>query len=282
MTASKMELIKTSANPFEHLRDADALIEHQEELDALEENKQRELASKLLMSCPDKKLNTYGHAISAIRPHDESDGCFYHVLNRAYRTKSIIKALHQAPKPQDFLLGKDFDLSLFHEFGALSLDSLKGKEIEIAKKLALIDSEDERNALAVKAENAFPGSPFASQLRAAFALRRDIDRLLKSDAPYNFFLSPEFDAELCKQFTSLFNSIVPEAIAEKMAATPEVKRERVLERIGAAFPDTVLFDSTRILFSKPVKSVAPIESTFKTPNAEEPKDPGSNSSLSFI
>jgi len=265
MTFSKME-IKALDNPYQHLSNGDALVEHQETLDSLTETEQRELATNILAHCPDKDLRTFGHAIRAINPHDRADGCFYHVLNRGFQTRSRIKGLYDSANsnPHNLLLGVDFTADLFSEFNKLSSQLLDKKEIAIATKLALSTPAAERNELIRNAQNAFPGSPFLTKLGAAFTLRRELDKLL-GDVPHTFFLSPEFK-ESYLEFAELFQLMddKDDDIAAKMASTPDVKRDSVLEKMAAIFPGSTLLEKTTALFATPIKVTTPTKGMFVT------------------
>ncbi|RUR04147.1 hypothetical protein [Legionella sp. km772] len=268
MSLSKLDLTTLAkANPYLTLGNADALVEHQEILDSLSETDQKELATNLLFHCPDKELKALGHAIRAIKPHDKDNGCFYHVLNRGFETRSRIKGLYDPANahPHYLLSGADFAADLFNEFAELSARLLDKKELAIACKLALTTPQEARNSLARNVRTAFPDSLLSTKLGAAFALRREIDVSLLGDAPYNFFLSAEFNKDSYLEFAELFQLIDDkvEEIAAKMAGTPEIKRAQVLENMIALFPGSSLVEKTTDLFAAPVKTKAPVSGMFQ-------------------
>ncbi len=266
MTLSK-EQIKALANPYQELGNGDALAEHLEELNKLDEEERRELATKIVFDCPEGELNALGHAIKASKMHGSVEETFYDVLSRAFEVRSRIKGLHDSRNlnPHNLLLGKEFNTDLFNEFNAFSLSLVDKKALAIAIKLTLSTPVEQRNDLIRNARNAFPGSLFVSKLGAAFALRREIDLLL-GDEPYKFFISPEFNENSYLEFAELFQLIEEndEEIAAKLATTPEVKRAMVLERMALIFPGSILLANTQKVLAEPVKSTAPTSGIFQS------------------
>jgi len=280
MSLSKVE-IKTLANHYLHLGNGDALAQNQEALDSFPLKEQREIATGMVLNCPEKDLGQLRGALSAIEPIiPTEENCFYHVLNRGLETRSKIRGLSLYDKrhktPHNLLLGIDFSAALFNEFAELSLRLLDKKEIDIATKLALSTPPTERSKLIQNAQNAFPDSLLVTKLGAAFTLRRELDKLL-GDAPHTFFLSEEFDKKSYLEFAELFQLIddKEDDIAAKMASTPDVDRDTVLEKMAAIFPGSTLLEKTTALFAAPIKITAPRIGMFvasPTVTSKEQKD----------
>lgn len=254
-------------NPYKTLGNADALVKQKDKLDRLAEKEQRELAAQLVLNCPDDELKNFSHAIHAIRPKESSEESFHYMLSRAYEVRCRIKGLHDSanPNPHRSLVAPDFDADLYNEFSELAEQLVNQKSSAIAENLALLAPEEEQSKLARNIAIGFRNTNLGPALNEALVLKRDLSRYLLSDSPYNFFLSTEFNHESCLKFPRLLSlaTAKEDQVVTKMAATPEVKRAKILELMTAAFPDSSLLSKTQNLFATAPKAAAPMEGIFQ-------------------
>jgi hypothetical protein len=238
-----VEEIRDLENPYLNLGNGDALAEHREELNKLTPEEQMDLASRMVLGCPNTELKDFFHAIEATRNPSDDTQTFHSVLASAYEVKKRIFAL-QDPRnknPHLLILGNEFDEELFGTYHDLAMQVLDKNETSIAERLAITTPADDRNQLALNVKGIFPNSLFATKLGHAFAIRRDIDTLLLTDHPELFFSSREFSIDGCIEFKGLFQSLTEQDatnIAQKLAMnTPEDERNGVsqhCQKINAA------------------------------------------------
>ncbi|HHP0255908.1 TPA: lpg0008 family Dot/Icm T4SS effector [Legionella pneumophila] len=228
--------LKGLEHPYEVLGNGDALAENREELNKLSNDEKLVLASRLVLECPVNELKDFSHAIEAARmPQDDSD-TFHSFLFQAYQVKKrIISLLDPRNKnPHSMILEKEFDGELFNNFNKLAIDVLNNNEVAIALRLAETTPAQDRSRVSQNINNIFPQSLFAAKVGHAFAVRRDIERLLLGDRPDQFFSSREFKIDSCIEFASLFNVINDKesSIAGKLALrTPAENRTDVVMKI---------------------------------------------------
>lgn len=133
------------------------------------------------------------------------------------------------------ILEKEFDGELFNNFNKLAIDVLTNNEVAIALRLAETTPAQDRSRVSQNINNIFPQSLFAAKVGHAFAVRRDIERLLLGDRPDQFFSSREFKIDSCIEFASLFNVVINDkesSIAGKLALrTPAENRSDVVMKI---------------------------------------------------
>lgn len=238
-----VEEIRDLENPYVNLGTGDALAEHREELNKLSPEEQMDLASRMVLGCPNEELKDFFHAIEATRNPSDDAQTFHSVLASAYEVKKRIFAL-QDPRnknPHLLILGNEFDEELFGIYHDLAMKVLDQNEACIAERLAITTPADDRHQLALNVKGIFPNSLFASKLGHAFAIRRDIDNLLLADHPELFFSSREFSVDGCIEFKGLFQTLTEQDatnIAQKLALnTPENERSGVslhCQKINAA------------------------------------------------
>lgn len=230
-----VEEIRDLENPYQDLGNGDALAQHRDELNKLTPEEQMNLASRMVLGCPSTELRGFRHVIEAainLSAKDENQ-TFYSVLSDAYEVKSRIFALLDSrnPNPHRLLLDRELNKKMFNNFNQLAMDVLNNNEAAIAERLAITTPQDARNQLALNVNEIFPDSPFASKLDHAFAIRNDIDSLLLSDHPEQFFISPEFSIDRCIEFKGLFRTLTEQdasSIAQKLAlSTPKEQRNKV-------------------------------------------------------
>ncbi|KTD64144.1 lpg0008 family Dot/Icm T4SS effector [Legionella shakespearei] len=238
-----VEEIRDLENPYQDLGNGDALAMHREELNKLTPEEQMDLASRMVLGCPNTELKDFFHAIEATRNPSDDTQTFHSVLASAYEVKKRIFAL-QDPRnknPHLLILGNEFDEELFGTYHDLAMQVLDKNETSIAERLAITTPTADRNQLALNVKGIFPNSLFATKLGHAFAIRRDIDNLLLTDHPELFFSSREFSIDGCIEFKGLFQSLTEQDatnIAQKLALhTPEDQRNDVslyCQKINAA------------------------------------------------
>ncbi|HAT9398147.1 lpg0008 family Dot/Icm T4SS effector [Legionella pneumophila] len=229
--------LKGLEHPYKVLGNGDALAENREELNKLTNDEKLVLASRLVLECPVNELKDFAHAIEAARmPQDDSD-TFHSFLFQAYQVKKrIISLLDPRNKnPHSMILEKEFDGELFNNFNKLAIDVLTNNEVAIALRLAETTPAQDRSRVSQNINNIFPQSLFAAKVGHAFAVRRDIERLLLGDRPDQFFSSREFKIDSCIEFASLFNVVINDkesSIAGKLALrTPAENRSDVVMKI---------------------------------------------------
>ncbi|KTD53558.1 hypothetical protein Lsan_3968 [Legionella santicrucis] len=193
-------------NPYEQLSNGDALAENAKVLNQLSEEEQKTLATKIIAACPESKFKQYGRHINALRSFEE-DG-FHAVISGAYQVRHrIFTLLDPRNKTPHSLFLEEFNPDLFNNFGDLAKEILKGNEQAIAERLALCTPEESRSKLARNVEITFPHSSFATKSKAAFAIRRNVDKLL-GENPEQFFESRDFNKDAYNMFPSMFQTLL--------------------------------------------------------------------------
>lgn len=217
------EQILMLENPYEELGQANTFAENLKVLDALNPKEKNNLASKIVLGCPDTKLQHLSRQIEALRQPTHNGETFYTVLSEACQLKQRIFGLldHRNPKPQNLLLRPEFNPALFHSFGELAKQLVKNNESSIAERLALNAAKEEHSIIARNIEMIFPQHLLAKKIRVAFTLRRNIDNLLLGNQPELFFSSPDFDKDICTTFANLLRILLKDHETEiglKLAA----------------------------------------------------------------
>lgn len=199
--------LKRLEHPYEVLGNGDALAENREELNKLSKEEKLELAARLILECPTEELRSFALAMEALRVPANDSESFHSVLSEAYEVKRRIVSLldPRNKNPHSMILEKEFDDELFNNFNKLAIDVLSNSETAIALRLAETTPPQDRSRVSQNINNIFPQSIFATKVGHAFAIRRDIDRLLLGDRPDQFFSSREFSIDACIEFANLFN-----------------------------------------------------------------------------
>lgn len=230
-----------SETPYQLLGTGDALAEYRDQLNGLDLESKKNLASRMVLECPLQDLSDFHHAIEAGRlPVDDSQ-TFHFLLTETYEVKHRLVSLFDSrnSKPHLLILGNEFDEELFNNHMDLALQVLNDNESAIAERLALTTPEESRHQVALNVKGIFPNTLFAAKIGQAFAVRRDIDRLLLGNAPYEFFNSREYSTDSCQEFSGLFRIIEGQesSIAGKLAlSTPEEKRTTISRNIQGITP----------------------------------------------
>jgi hypothetical protein len=241
MTLSIPE-IKDLDRPHEVFNDTDTLLEHQEVLDSLSPEEKLDVASKMVLHCPELELRTLNYSVRALRNHVDSEETFHAVISGLLEIRQRIIGLNDERNPQahNQLLAPELNLDLFTAYNDFSLSLLNNYDsTALAEKLALSTPIDKCSELAKNAHLAFLGSTFATEVGAAFTLVREIRSTLLSDTPDQFFTSPEFNAELCKKYYRLFNIIEDKAeqISEKLDPLSPDLKATVLANLQSLFSE---------------------------------------------
>lgn len=263
-----LEQIKASDNLYAELGNSDALVEHLPLLNNLTVPEQREIALKLISSCPDEELKTFAYAIRATKVYGLQQETFHDVLSCVFEVRKRTLALLDSrnPKPYQQLIGDEFSPDLFVEFNHYALELMNPKANEIATKLALSTPKEHCNEVARNLSQIFPCSELVAQVHQAFTLRKQIDLFLLGSEPFKFFISPEFSAENYLKFDPVFEliSYKDEEIAAKLSSTPkdEEIRALVLANMELIFPKSNLLEKTRAHFN-PARPTVSEYSLFK-------------------
>lgn len=232
-----LDELRELPEPYATLRTGEALSEHREQLNQLPLEEMRDLAAKLVLGCPQEELRDFGYAIEAIRQPHSDEKCFHAVLVKAFEVKKRLLSLLDSrnTKPHLLFLGAEFDETLFNEFNSLALHVMEDNEAEIAGKLAKFTPEDKRSELKNNLDRQFPESLITTKVGQAFTIRRDIDNLLLSDRPYQYFLSRDFCVDSDVEFPELFQVIIGKesSIAGKLALnTPAEDRSKIARNVN--------------------------------------------------
>lgn len=249
------EEIKGLDNPYLELGDGDALAAHREELNKLSAPEMKSLASRMILGCPQEELKDFGHAIEALRNPADDTQSFHAVMYEAYEIKRRILSLldPRMKNPHSMILGAEFDEELFTTNNELAIEVFKGNESAIACRLAETTPEGDRSKVSRNVSNLFNDTVFAAKVGHAFTVKRNIDRLLLSDRPDQFFTSRDFSIESCHEFSKLFDVVKDKelTIAGKLALhTPETSRTTVAQHIAGVWSeDSELATQTRTAFA---------------------------------
>ncbi|MBL7481563.1 lpg0008 family Dot/Icm T4SS effector [Legionella bononiensis] len=229
-----LEEIQGLQNPYKDLGNGDALAEHREGLNQLSAEQKKDLATRMVLECPQTELKNFGREIEAARvPHADGE-TFHSVLFQAYEVKKRIHSLldPRNKNPHLLILDKEFDEELFNNYKDLALQVLDTNETAIAERLAQTTPEESRHQVALNVKGIFPDTLFATKIGQAFALKRDIDRLLLGDNPNEFFSSREYSVDSCLEFSGLFNVTENKesSIAAKLALTAPRDKHSIISR----------------------------------------------------
>lgn len=223
--------INQSKNPYQDLSTSEALVEHRDELNQLSPEEMHDLASRVILECPQEELDSFGLAISVLKGPKEEEP-FHTVVTKAHEVKKRVLGLldptHESP--HDLLMDEEVNGELFIPFKDLALKILENNESAIAGRLALTTPAKSRSQLSRHINNTFHGSELATRTAAAFTVCRDIERFLLSTKPEEFFSSPEFSVDLCLEFSMLFAPLLAgheQAIGEKLALLEPTMRHDI-------------------------------------------------------
>ncbi|KTD44848.1 lpg0008 family Dot/Icm T4SS effector [Legionella quateirensis] len=229
-----LEEIQGLQNPYKDLGNGDALAEHREGLNQLSAEQKKDLATRMVLDCPQTELKSFGRVIEAARVPHADHPTFYSVLFEAYEVKRRIYALLDSrnKNPHLLILDKEFDEELFNKYKDLALQVLDTNETAIAERLAETTPEESRNQVALNVKGIFPDTLFARKIGQAFALKRDIDRLLLGDNPNEFFSSREYSVDSCQEFSGLFKVTKNKesSIAAKLALSAPQEKQSIIAR----------------------------------------------------
>ena len=231
------EQIKQLEKPYQDLASSDALAEHRDELNKLSSKEMQDLASRMILACPQEELDSFGLAINSLNGLAEEQS-FHTVISQAHTVKKHVLGLldpaHESP--HELLMDEEVN-ELFIPFKDLALKILENNESAIAGRLALATPAKSRGQVAHHLSNTFHGSELATKTAAAFTVCRDIERFLLGAKPEGFFSSPEFSVDLCLEFSMLFAPLLAgreQAIGEKLShLEPKLRHDigRKLEMI---------------------------------------------------
>ena len=233
-------------NPYETFNKTDGL--YGENLDTLNElsDKHKEkvdLATKIIHACPKTDLNPLRKKLEALNVNGKNS--FYSVITQAYEVKqSLIGLVDPRNKnPHNLFLGKEFNSGVYAQFGELAQLTLKGSESGLAEKLALKTPADQRSELARNIAIAFPDSLFAKKIGTAMTLVHQLETLLLGAHPEQFFSSPDFNTEICKEFLNLSATTLKgqeKAIGDKLselALATQAQLRRKLQLLSSTTHD---------------------------------------------
>lgn len=201
------EQIKQLDNPYQELKTAKLLAEHQTELDKLSPEEMNDVATKMLLACPKEEMQQFADAFAGLK---QSESEFFAVLYNAHETTMRIIALldPEHSTPHSLLSGKEFNQDRFNEFDVLTRGLLKGNEVSLAIRLALTTPAEVRSSVASNLAKVFPGSECAQKVGAAFNLCRQIEGSLLKDQPQKFFTSRDYNPDLCREFSPLLSALL--------------------------------------------------------------------------
>ncbi|KTD76496.1 hypothetical protein [Legionella waltersii] len=248
------EEIQKLEHPYQELGSSDSLAEHHTELNKLNEEQKIAVASRMVLDCPNEEMKGFRHVIEAANTtHRNDQDTFYPYLSQAYEVKQRLVALTDLRNkaPHLLLLDKEFDDELFTKFNTLALNVVNKCELSIAVRLAQSTPEKNRSQIARNLNNVFRETVFAGKVSQAFAISRDIERLLLGDKPYDFFNSREYNHDACVEFSELFNCTKGKesSIAAKLAlSTPTEKRSAIAGLIKTLSPEGELTSRTSAAF----------------------------------
>lgn len=248
--------LKGLENPYQKLNNGDALAEHQEELNKLNPEEMKTLATLIIFQCPQENMWDLAHAIEALREPANVLQTFHSVINQAFEVKKRILSLldPRNKHPHLMILESEFNKALFNNFNDLALKVLDTNETIIAGRLAETTPEDQRSLVARNITTFFPESLFATKVGQAFAIRRDIDRFLLGTEPHLFFSSPEYSLDSVFEFPELIVMAVKDKelnIAIQLAQTTPVEmRSQIASCVNSICPDqSILGPKIRAAFA---------------------------------
>jgi hypothetical protein len=249
------EEIQKLDHPYQELGNPDSLAEHHVELNKLNEEQKIDVASLMVLECPNEEMQGFRYVIEAANTtHRDDKDTFYSYLSQAYEVKQRLVALTDLrnKKPHLLLLDKEFDDELFNKFNALAKKVVDKRELSIAVRLAQTTPVINRSQIAKNLNNVFHDTVFANKVNQAFAISRDIERFLLGSNPYEFFKSREFSVDACVEFAQLFNCTKDKesSIATLLAIhTPAEKRSEIAEKVKSISAEGELASRTAAAFA---------------------------------
>ena len=179
----------------------DNLAEHKEDIEALSEKDQIELATNLILADSESQLK---YAIEASKSHATDGAGFHTIMQQVTELQFVIENLSNPSleiEPQV--------LSNCERFPIL-VDTLAGRSIENA------GGNKERNNLVKSSRNCFgPGSTLNMSFQSAALTARLLD-LLESENPASMFCNEEFKADLFNTF--------PEMVSKRLGDKAKLNR----------------------------------------------------------
>ncbi|TAL59221.1 MAG: hypothetical protein EPN84_11760 [Legionella sp.] len=194
--------------PFQEFSNVAVLKKNRNVLNELEPAMQVAIATQKLLECPEEELNSFGHIIDGARdPINNNNNSFIKVLATGLEVKRHLNGLadHNNKKPYLMLLGTEYNPDIYEQFKALTFETLKGKEFDIAIQLAMNTPEEEiRDELSKKIR--IISSTLFTEVSTSFMTQRNIERLLLGINPEQFFLDRDFNTDTYNKFGVLFTS----------------------------------------------------------------------------
>lgn len=181
--------IKQLQTPYQTLGNSDALAEHAKELNQLTIEEMINLATQMILECPNEKLKLFGYAIEALRQPAKETENFYAVLSRAYHVKKFIFALLD-PKnktPHQMILDQSLDENLFKPFKILAFSTLKNNESHLVERLAATTPAEHQTILIERLNRLFFENELILNLETVFLLKKEEKITLISESPNHLF-----------------------------------------------------------------------------------------------
>ncbi|MDI9817963.1 MULTISPECIES: hypothetical protein [unclassified Legionella] len=244
---TKTELLAME-KPFVCLiEDGDSLAENYEELEQLSAKEKINLATKILLQCPDDRVEFLQKKLAQLK--ETSPKSFIHLLGQALKTAAIITAILNPDGGNSCELLEE-NVDLFNQFHPLA----DAHAIPLASALASNLSLEGRRKLFPNVQ-AFSNTKFAEALGKACVLKDQLDTL-NSDTPCQAFISADFNPSLYHQFPVLVTKHLTDikGIAQRLADSPEAHLGQIakqLEQLTAvAYDNLNLFKEMNRIFGE--------------------------------
>lgn len=202
-------------NPFQKFSNDAELVKNRNALNELTPENKRTLATKMLLECPGDELNYFGKIIEAARIPADDTNSFHEMLAQGFSVTKHIKSLFDLKnfKPFQLFVGSNFNADNYNEFNELKNSLLKGKEFEIAVRLAITTPQEKRDELSKNIRIISPS--LSAEVQSAFLIQHHIELHLEGDLkllngkphrPEQFFLDRDFNADTYNKFHMLFET----------------------------------------------------------------------------
>lgn len=250
MLLSKKELM-IHDEPHLVLKDAAALLAYEPVLEQLSVREKRVLAEKIIAVEEALPLPLFSEwEQDGFFPEEDA---FIDILYRAYRLRQELRLLLASEIPYENLLKSPQLIDLAHEFQYATAALMTPRINDFVQCLALTTPKKQFSAVAQRISINFHFCQHLSaDLGSAFSLYHAIEQVLWGEKPYEFFVNPQCHTGLYRKFPRLLEYALShpeqEKIIERLAATPEAYRSRVLDHMAQLFPCSVLFEQTRRCF----------------------------------
>lgn len=181
-------------------------------------------------------------------------------LNAAFLLRSNIENLLLKDNPKAFFSSRDTNQGLCQKFSNL-FNLTRGKESQIAEKLALTTTAEERHLIGSRVEKLCDReNELQAQIRASFELRTNIEHILLGEHPEEFFEeSKGFSADICLQFPTIFPTLInghEAAIGQKLALQDSAKISQIIFKLEHINPDARSQNSAFRLLASEIMSAA--------------------------